>query len=114
MKEYTPTPEIQTTTHNWPYRGDYVRIESWDVVDVGFFPGDGHGDVDPDQLAGLPATSGKEQTVLDARSIDPYVNVDGVVILFRSDQADTVENAVTIAKEVSDHRSFSYACERNV
>lgn len=56
--------------------------------------------MDPDRLAGLPKDIQAERTVLDARTIDPYVNADCVVVLFRVDDSKSVDQALNLAEEV--------------
>ncbi|CAM9222419.1 unnamed protein product [Ectocarpus sp. 13 AM-2016] len=105
-EEYTPTPEIQTTTiNNWVYRGsrDVVKVEVWDVVDKGLAQaGKGRvpeGEDLEDVVAGLPPDhgsaggGGRSLAVLDAGVVNVYQGASAIVFMVDPYRPETLDKA---------------------
>jgi len=78
-EEYSPTPEIQTTSIHWNYKAtdDIVKVDVWDVVDKGYTK-------TPSNTLKLSNEVEKDevQHKLDASFIDVYKGSHGVIFIF--------------------------------
>ena len=81
--EYGPTPEIQIANINWSFKNmeEAVKVEVWDVVDVGRKAKDGAASGPGGRPVAGPPPGGVSFGVLDASAVDVYQNAQAVIFM---------------------------------